>query len=418
MPLPPLARADDIIATLRPGMTVFVGGVAGEPLALRAALAANPEAAAGVTFVGAWLPGLNEFDYAGLHPQAASIGLFVTRAQRESFTAGRHRFLPVSYYGFAEYLRRRDFDQAWIQVAPARPDGLYPLGLNADYADVVRARTVVGEVNHNLAIGPRATTLARVDAIVESDVALPESRAPAETPEAAALGAHVAGLIADGDTIQIGIGALPSAVLRRLGAHRDLGLHSGIISDACVELIDAGVITGRRKGIDEGLAVAAAAIGTSRLYDALARDDIVLRESTHVHAPGTLARVNALVSLNSALEVDLLGQVNATSIAGRLVSGMGGFLDFARGARSSVGGRAIVMLPARAKGESRIVARFAPGTPVTASAQDIDLVVTEHGAARLAGLDWDARASALVGIAAPEHRESLAAAWHEMRNRM
>ncbi len=418
MSAPQLSSADDVIARLRPGMTVFVGGVTGEPLALRAALAANPAAAAGVTFVGAWLPGLNEFDYAGLHRQAKSIGLFVTRAQRESFATGRHRFVPVSYHGFAEYLGRLEFDQAWIQVGPARIDGSYPLGLNADYADVVRAHTVVAEVNRHLTIGARATMLPRADAIVETGVALPQSPSPAETPEAAALAAHVTELIADRDTIQIGVGSLPSAVLRRLRNHRDLGLHSGIISDECLDLVEAGVITGRHKGIDDGLAVAAVAIGTTRLYQALARDDIVLRESRHVHAPGTLARINSLVSLNAALEVDLLGQVNATSIDGRFVSGMGGFLDFARGARSSNGGRSVVMLPARAKEKSRIVPRFAPGTPVTATALDIDVVVTEHGAARVTGLDWDARARALIGIAAPEHRDALAAAWHEMRGRM
>lgn len=417
MPPPQHLHAEDVVARLRPGMTVFVGGAAGEPQALRAALAADPEAAAGVTFVGAWLPGLNEFDYAGLHPQAASVGLFVTRAQRDSFAAGRHRFLPVSYYGFAEFLSEVEFDQAWIQVAPARPDGSFPLGLNADYADVVRARMTVGELNRNLTIGGGATTM-RVDAIVAADVALPEWPAPAETAEAAALAAHAASLIADGDTIQIGVGALPSAMLRRLGAHRDLGLHSGIISDECLDLVEAGVITGRRKGLDEGLAVAAAAIGSSRLYRALARDDIVLRPSRHVHASGTLARLDALVSLNSALEVDLFGQVNATSIDGRFVSGMGGFLDFARGARASPGGRAIVMLPAASKGRSRIVAQFAPGTPVTASALDADIVVTEHGVARLAGRDLDARAQALVAIAAPAHRAALAAAWHGMRARL
>jgi acyl-CoA hydrolase len=191
-----------------------------------------------------------------------------------------------------------------------------------------------------------------------------------------------------------------------------------VISDPCLDLLEAGVMTGARKEIDPGEAVATAAIGTARLHAALAGAAIALRPSSHVHAPGPLGQLQTFVSLNSALEVDLLGQVNTTSIAGRLVSGMGGFTDFARPARQSPKGRAIVMLPATAGPHSRIVAQFAAGTPVTASALDIDMVVTEHGVARLAGHDWDARATALIAIAAPAHRDALAAAWREIRARL
>jgi acyl-CoA hydrolase len=301
-------------------------------------------------------------------------------------------------------------DVAMVQVAPPGADGNCSLGLDATYvADAIyHARLVIAEVNETVPWVPGASLpWERID------VAVRTATPPLELPAArgglaeARIAARIAALVDDGDTIQVGVGALPEAILRELRGARDLGVHSGMICDPIADLVESGAITGSRKDADRGLVVTGAALGSNRLFDFLrATESVVLRPVSYTHRPDVLARVGRLVAVNGALEVDLSGQVNAESAGGRYVGAVGGQVDFLRGA-AAAGGLAIVALPATVArtGASRIVTAL--NGPVTTSRVDVDLVVTEFGVARLRGLDLAERARALTAIAAPEHREAL-----------
>ena len=223
--------------------------------------------------------------------------------------------------------------------------------------------------------------------------------APGETERRIA--EHVAALVRDGDTIQLGVGALPEAIMRALGGHRELGVHSGMISDGVLDLIEAGVVTNARKPADRNLTVTGAALGSRRLFEALGRrEEIVFRPVSSTHAPATLASVGRLCAINSAVEVDLSGQANAEAVDGRLLGAVGGQVDFLRGA-AACGGTPVLALPAK-----RIVRRLSG--PVSTARSDVDWVVTEHGARSLRGLTDAERAAALLELAGPESAERLA----------
>lgn len=246
--------------------------------------------------------------------------------------------------------------------------------------------------------------------LVETRSPLPRVETPAVDAVSQRIGANVAELINDGDCIQTGIGTIPVSVIRALHDKNDLGLHSGLMDDACMELVRSGNINGSRKRIDTGRHVAGSVLGTQALVDWLAyTPSVVFRGSDYTHDVQTLRGLDNFVSINSALEIDLYGQVNAEFAAGRQRSGTGGSVDFMRGARASRGGRSIIAMQATARRGtvSRIVPRV---EMVTALRTDVDIVVTEFGAAQVGGLPDRARARALMEIAAPQFREDLQAA--------
>lgn len=247
--------------------------------------------------------------------------------------------------------------------------------------------------------------VSRFAAMLETDRPLPEVPDRAPSVVEVAIASNVAGLVTDGDTIQTGVGSLPGAVLFALSNHRDLGLHSGMISDGVVSLIDKGVLTGARKEIDTGLLVTGAALGTSALYDRLADLPIEFRPASYTHAPSVLSQLRNLVAINSAIEVDLTGQVGAETRGESYVGAVGGQVDFCRAA-SLTGGRSIIALRSTSRGESTIKATLDFGSVTTARA-DVDFVVTEHGVASLRGVGLAERARRLTAVAAPEHRELL-----------
>jgi acetyl-CoA hydrolase len=230
------------------------------------------------------------------------------------------------------------------------------------------------------------------------------------------IGSHIAGLIRDGDTLQMGIGAIPDAVLQFLGDKRDLGIHSEMFSDGIIDLVKQGVITGRRKNFLPGKIVAAFMLGTERLYR-FANDNpiIEMRPVDFTNDPFTISRNDNMVAINSALQIDLTGQVCADSIGCRFYSGVGGQADFMRGAAHSQGGRPIIALPSTAlKGaKSRIVGMLEPGAGVTTTRNDVHYVVTEYGVAQLYGKSVHRRAEALIGIAHPEFKDELRRAARE-----
>lgn len=306
-------------------------------------------------------------------------------------------------------------DIALVQVSPPGPDGRFSLGTNtATSIDVVRsAPLVVAEVNPRMpyVFGAGEVTREHFDLLVEVDHPLPELLPQPIGERERAIAGHVAGDIPDGATLQFGIGAIPAAILSLLGGHRDLGLHSGMIGDPCIDLVEAGALTGANKTFDRRLHVGGDVLGSHRVLDWIdGNDRIVAVPARYSHGPTVIARIPDFVAINSAIEVALDGSVGAEVAGGRVISGPGGQPDFAVGASLSPGGVSILAFPATAaRGrQSRIVASIAPPAPVTVSRHLADRVVTEFGIARLQGLSMEERADALVAIAHPDFRGQLA----------
>ena len=299
-----------------------------------------------------------------------------------------------------------------LQVSPANEKGEHSYGLVNDYMQtaVAKARVVIAEVNAQIPFTPCDHLLRpeQITALVHTD------RKPMELPGAPfgdlekRIAQHLSDFIGDRATIQVGIGAIPEAIVAMLADRRDLGVHSGMIADSVVDLMERGVVTNAYKGMDAGITVSGVLFGTERLYRfAHQNPQIQLCQTSHTHAAASLARLNKLVSINSALEVDLTGQVNAEAIGSDYIGAVGGQVDFVRAAGSSEGGASIIALGALGKkGDTKIVARLSG--PVTTARSDVDVVATEYGAVRLQGLSLRQRVQAMLSIAAPEHRETLA----------
>jgi acyl-CoA hydrolase len=305
---------------------------------------------------------------------------------------------------FAEH--RLPGDVALVQISPPDDAGRCSLGACGEYlADALEhARVVIAEVNEQCPHS-RGSAIAwdRLTAVLRTSRPLLEAPSPRPRATELAIATHVAEIVSDGDTLQLGVGALPEAILAALRRHRDLGVHSGMISDGVLDLIECGAVTNAHKKVDRGETVTGAALGSKRLFDALsARVDIRMAPTSYTHAPATLARVGPLAAINSAVQVDLDGQVNSERAGERRLGAVGGQVDFLRAARAG-GGHAIIALPAR-----RIVGRL--DGPVTTARPDVDWIVTEHGAARLGSLGEAARRTELLRIAGPERAEQLCAA--------
>ena len=292
-------------------------------------------------------------------------------------------------------------------------EGRLRVGPNVDFHDSVLAQgpIVIAQLNPTL-VAPAGSPLinpALIDAMFESDESAP-ALAPANIDEAAqAIGGLVAGLIRDGDCLQTGIGAIPAAILSQLSDKNDLGMHGGLIDDGGMQLIENGNLTGARKALDTHKHVTGMALGSAELMSWLAgRRDVVFRGANHTHEVSAIRQLDGFVSVNSAVEVDLFGQVNAEMAGGRQISGTGGSVDFMRAAKASKGGRSIVAMNATARGGS--VSRIVPKVEmVTALRTDVDTVVTEYGVAQIKDLPNQARAEALINIAAPQFRDELRA---------
>jgi 4-hydroxybutyrate CoA-transferase len=405
-----LIDAADWPALLQPGHRVFVSGSSNEPVGLLDALARQPDRAAGVTFVQFPLGALNDRDLSALHPDARFETFFMTGPLAGGHKAGRVAFLPMHMRAVFDHVMRSRVDVVLTQAA-RDIDGRLRFGPNVDFVDAA-LRTdakLVLEVNEGFEapLGSPLVPEARVHAAVVTSRPVAEM-APAQPDEAATtIGRYVTALVPDGACIQTGIGAIPAAVLTALNEKNDLGLHGGLLDDYVMALIERGVVTGRCKPIDRARHVTGMALGTRTLFEWLAhRSDVVFRGANHTHEIAVIREIDRFVSINSAVEVDLYGQVNAEFAGGRQLSGTGGSVDFMRGARAAAEGRSIVALNATAKAGS--VSRIVPKVElVTALRTDVDCVVTEYGIAELRGADLGSRARQLIAIAAPAFRDSL-----------
>jgi acyl-CoA hydrolase len=304
-------------------------------------------------------------------------------------------------------------DVVLIRVRPTALPGQYTLGVIADYttALIKAARCVIAEIDERLPVTGQDALVdaADIDIFVAADS--DEILMPDAEPSAVemAVARNIASCVPDRATVQLGIGGLAVAVGRALYGHRDLGVHSGIVSDVFVDLVERGVVTNAHKGADAGVSVTGGLFGTRRLYDHVSGNPAVaMRSVEYTHSPFVMAQVKSLHSINFAIEVDLTGQVNAEIAGGRYLGAVGGQSDFVRGAQYSPGGRSIIALPSTTPdgATSRIVASIA-GNPVTTCRADVDLVITEHGVADLRGAPFSERRERLAAIAAPAFRDAL-----------
>jgi len=393
-----------------PGGRLFIPFGPGEPLVLREMLSATPGLAERMCFVGAAIPGINRVDWSALSPTATAEGTFASADWRPGLDAGRYALRPLTWFQTYRWLGETPLDGAVFQVSPPI-DGRVTLSVASDLAPAVLGRADVFKL---AIINPRLPTvngpswpLDAFDLVTETDHPVLDYDAGDLDPAFETISGHIADLTPEGASLQFGVGKAGVAALKGLRGRRGLKIHSGMVTDPLVELLDEEVVDQVVTGI---------AAGTARLRERLSDRRITFADSGHTHHIAVLAQIPRLVAVNSALEIDLFGQANAEFQNGRQISGVGGLTDFLRGGRLSDGGVPIIALPASAKGDSisRIVPRLSPGA-VSVPRADVGVVVTEHGVADLRGLTLDERAQALIGVASPAHRNALSNAWDEMR---
>jgi acetyl-CoA hydrolase len=403
------SSADELCARIGKGARVVAGQGTAEPLALTRALVRQRHAIGGLrVFLGAVFSDSFAPDATGGIAFCAYGAIGGAGALAK---AGRLDILPVPYSRLPDaFGPDNPADVVLLQLARS-PSGL-SFGLAHDYvaAAARHARLVLAEVNAQApwTHGAEVPADFRIDHIIETDEP-PVELKPARFGETEhRIGKLVASLIPDGATIQTGIGALPDAILAALHGHRDLGIHSGMISDRAVDLIEAGVVTNARKTLDAGLTAAGCLFGTARLNRFADRNPALrVVPITHSHGAASLARLDRFTAINSAVEVDLTGQVNAEAANGRYIGAVGGQPDFVRGALAAKKGRSIIALPATAVGGavSRIVAKLSG--PVSGPRCDADIVVTEWGVAALRGRTLTERRKAMIAIVDPKFRDDL-----------
>lgn len=414
-----LTTADDALGCLESGQRVFVHEAAMAPVSLVTALAERARSLRGVEVVH--LHTNIEAPYAAkeMAEHVRHNALFVGPNVREAVQEGRADFTPVFLSEVPSLFRdgTLPLDIALVQVSPPNQHGYCHLGTSvaAARSAVDHARLVIAELNPQVprTAGHVALHIDCIALAVEVDRPLPEHREAPPGPVERAIGAAVANEIPDGATLQIGIGAIPDAVLAALHGRSDLGIHTEMMSDGVLELIRAGAVTGARKSRFKRRVVTSFAMGTRALYDHC--DDnpsVEFHPSDVVNDAGEIAAQTMMMAINSAIAIDLTGQVCADSMGDRIWSGIGGQMDFVRGAVQSAGGKAFIALPSTAKGGtlSRIVPRLAPGAGVVTTRGHVQWVVTEYGAVNLRGRTLRQRAEMLIGIAHPDFRAELRAA--------
>ena len=402
---------------LTPGARVFVAGMSGESALWLDELRAEPERARGVHFTAVQFPGIDTADYLALDPTTSLTAFFMSPAVRAGIQQGRAELLALDYPGIARHLRDMPpVDVAVAQLSPPDADGYCSAGLSSDFLPLVweRAQRRVAHLNPRV---PRTRGSFRVhastlDITVEADAPLLEFTESAGGALEARIGALVASLVRDGDTLQFGIGSVPSALAASLAGHRRLRLHSGMVSPSMRTLWEAGALD-RDARITTGVA-----LGPAAFHDFVAAHPTLwFTDVAHTHDVAMIAAIPRFIAINSAVEVDLFGQVNSERAGGAIQAGAGGLPAFAQGALASGGGRSMICLASTARGGSvsRIVTALGDKALCTLPRYMADVVITEHGIAELRGLGLGARATALLAIAAPEHRDALAAQWDTMR---
>ncbi len=407
--------AEEAVRGITSGMRVFMHGAAATPTPLVEALCARADLQ-NVELCHLHTAGPAPFVAPEMEGRIRSVSFFAGAPVREAIAAGRADFIPVFLSDIPGLFRSGTLplDAALVQVSPPDRHGICSLGTSVDAARsaVDCAKLIIAEINDQMPRTHGATMLplARIAAFFHTNRPLWEHPPEPETPETARIGEIIAGLIEDGATLQTGIGAIPNAVLSRLGDKHELGVHTEMFSDGLIPLIEGGVVTNRHKAVHPGRTITSFINGTRRLYDFVDDNPLVeFHPCDRTNDTNLLRKLNRLVAVNSALQVDLTGQVCADSVGHRIYSGIGGQMDFLRGAALSHGGKAILAFPSTAKHGtvSRITYELAPGAGVVTSRGHVHWVVTEYGAVNLHGLSLQRRAEALIGLAHPDFRAEL-----------
>ena len=411
-----MTDAAGAVEKVRSGNRVYLGGGAGVPQTLVDALVARAAELQNVEIVHMLHFGKAAYvlpEYAGSFRHNA---VFIGHNVRGAVQAGLADFTPVFLSEIPRLFQRQilPLDFAFVQVSPPDEHGFCSFGVEVGCTKPAAdaAKVVIAEVNKQMprSLGDSFIHVRDIDVFVEADYPIPEAPQGGASPVHKRIGELVAEMIPDGATLQMGIGSIPDAVLANLHSHKNLGIHTELFSDGVVHLVEEGIITGSEKTLHPGKLVAGFLFGTKRLYKFIEDNPFVeMHPTDYVNDPFVIARNDKMVSINSAIEVDLTGQVAADSIGPAFYSGVGGQLDFIRGAARSKGGKPIIALPASTKGGSifRIVSTLKPGAGVTTTRNDVHYVVTEFGVAELYGKTVRQRVHALIAVADPAFREEL-----------
>jgi len=406
--------AEDVLAHIGPGTPLVVPLAVGEPRTLLDAVEAHAHELSGVRVHQMHALSDRPYLHGEFGDRLRHVAYFLSHITRRSFAEGHCELVPSNFSEVPKLMRALPDPLVLAAASPPDRHGFVSLGTNADYVAslIGRARFFV-ECNARMPRVPGRAQLhlSQLAGWCESDEPLLAVDPVESTDVDRRIAAYVTERIPHGATIQAGIGAIPNAVMAGLVDHRDLGVHTELISDGLMMLMERGVVNGVRKRINRLKAVATFALGTQRLYDFLHENAAVeMWPVSYVNSPRIIADEPDFVSINATLEVDLLGQCASESLGSRMYSGSGGQADFARGAVASEGGQGFVVLPSTAKGGtiSRIRAQLTPGAAVTTIKNTVDQVVTEHGVAELRGASVRQRAERLIAIADPAFREDLA----------
>ncbi len=419
-----LVSASEALGAVRSGETVYVHPGCAAPLRLLDALVARHRDLRDVRIVHLMSLGRAEYAEPGMEPHFRHLSLFIGKNVRDAVNQGRADYVPVFLSEIPRLFSSRTIpiDVALIHVSPPDEHGFcsFGVGVECTKAAATTAHTVIAQVNRNMprVLGDNFIHVRNVTHFVEADDPLTELPRVRMSPAFEEIGRNVAGLIEDGATLQLGIGGIPDAVLHHLRERRHLGVHTEMFSDGMVELVEEGIVTNERKTLHPGKIVASFVLGSKRLFDFIHNNPIVeFHPSDYVNDPFVIAQNERMVSVNSAIQVDLTGQVCADSIGNSVYSGFGGQVDFVRGASRSKGGRAIIALLSTARGGevSRIVPFLDRGAGVVTSRADVHFVATEYGVADLHGRSLRERARALIDVAHPTFREELMEAARERK---
>jgi 4-hydroxybutyrate CoA-transferase len=408
---------EQAVGLIHDGDRVVFGHAVGEPIVFQRTMAEMADQFHDVEVAHMVYLGSGEYLQPGMESHFRHNALFVGGPARKAIAEHRADYTPVFFSDVPRMFRDGTLPIGVFAFTCSPPDerGYVSLGLSCDYSlqAVKSAKTVIAEINPNMprTYGESFIHVSEIDGFLCAWEPLPESKPPVIGEEDRAIGKYVADLIRDGDCLQLGIGAVPDAVCSFLGDKKDLGLHTEMISDGVLPLLESGVINGKRKQRDIGKVCVTFLMGTKKLYKYVDNNPIINMLPVDVcNNPAVISENDNVVSINSCVEVDLQGQVCAEAIGLRQISGIGGQMDFVRGANLSKGGRSIIALHSTtADGKhSKIVANLTEGAPVTTSRCDVNYIVTEYGVAQLRGKTLRERAQQLIAIAHPKFRKELA----------
>ncbi len=414
--------AEEAVKVIKSNDRVYIQAAAAAPQQLINAMSARHEELRNVEVCHLHIEGEAPYANPELKDSFHVNSFFIGKNVRHTLHAGNGSYTPVFLSELPTLFQQNilDLDVVLIHVSEPDKHGYLSLGVSveATLAAIDNATTVIAQVNKNMprTHGAGIIHYTEIDYFVEVDDEIPTMHASEPSEIESKIGDYVAGLIEDRSTLQMGIGNIPNAVLSRLTNHKDLGLHTEMFSDGVIDLILSDVINGNYKKINRGRALTTFLMGSKRLYDYVDDNPFVeMRASNYTNNTSYIKQNPKMVAINSAIEVDVTGQVCADSIGSKMYSGVGGQMDFIRGASLSKGGKAIIALPSvTRKGISRIVPSLKPGAGVVTTRAHVHYVVTEYGIANLFGKTIKQRVKALVDIAHPDHREDVDKAYFEL----